>query len=315
MRAFAFFISCTVVFGLFALPALAIDISTSSGVTVTAIVDTGTTTGTTTSGTTTSGGTTTGGGGGGGGGTGGYSSPTSVTFKGRAYPLSRVILLKDGQESISTIAGPDAKFSLTISNLNPGTYTFSILSEDSNGIRSTLFTVPVSVTAGVSSTISGIFLAPTISIDKQEVKQGDDLTIFGQTVPGSVVTIAVHSAVAMYVTATPDVNGVYLYHLDTTPLEYGIHNTQSKAALVATNEVTPYGNTLSFTVGQSTVKSDSDCPLLRGDFNNDCKVNLIDFSIMAYWYKKNNFPPATDLNKDGKISFVDFSILAYYWTG
>jgi hypothetical protein len=55
--------------------------------------------------------------------------------------------------------------------------------------------------------------------------------------------------------------------------------------------------------------------LLVADFNNDCKVNLIDFSILKYWYQKNNPPSGVDLNKDKKIDIVDFSIMAYYWTG
>jgi hypothetical protein len=56
------------------------------------------------------------------------------------------------------------------------------------------------------------------------------------------------------------------------------------------------------------------CPS-RGDLNNDCKVNLIDFSIMAYWYKKPAPPMTVDLNGDHVVSLVDFSILAYNWTG
>ncbi len=54
----------------------------------------------------------------------------------------------------------------------------------------------------------------------------------------------------------------------------------------------------------------------KWDFNNDCKVNLIDFSIMLYWYNNHVLPPKNiDLNKDTKINIEDFSILAYHWTG
>jgi hypothetical protein len=44
-------------------------------------------------------------------------------------------------------------------------------------------------------------------------------------------------------------------------------------------------------------------------------VNLVDFSILAYWYLKPNPDPKVDLNSDGIVDLVDFSILAYYWTG
>lgn len=55
---------------------------------------------------------------------------------------------------------------------------------------------------------------------------------------------------------------------------------------------------------------------IKADINNDGKVNLIDFSIMAYWWKQplSVFILAQiDLNNDGKLSLADFSILAYWW--
>lgn len=293
-----------------AFPADAITVVDSSTVTVTATVNSGETTSSSSSSTgggSSSSSSSSGGGGGG--------IPASVTFSGRAYPLSRVILLKDGQEAINTVSGPDARFTISISNLNSGTFTFSILGEDYQGRRSTLFTIPISVTYGVSSTISGIFLSPTIDINKQTVKRGESVTIFGQTAPDSEVTIAVHSSEPVFKKTQADANGVYLYSLDTAPLEYGSHNAQSKAELAATNEATSYGKVISFTVGDTTKEKSTGCDALRGDLNHDCRVSLIDFSILAYWYKKSSFPPADDLNSDGKISLIDFSIMAYYWTG
>lgn len=50
------------------------------------------------------------------------------------------------------------------------------------------------------------------------------------------------------------------------------------------------------------------------DFNEDGRVNLVDFSILAYWYKKRNPPSHLDVNGDGKIDLVEFSTLIYYWT-
>ena len=50
-------------------------------------------------------------------------------------------------------------------------------------------------------------------------------------------------------------------------------------------------------------------------FKQRQKVNIVDFSITAFWYNRPSPPPAIDLNKDGKVNLVDFSILAYYWTG
>jgi hypothetical protein len=258
---------------------------------------------------------TTGGSGGGGGGGGGYTSPTSVIFSGRAYPLSQITLLKDGQVALSTVAGPDANFLMTLSGITTGSYTFSIIGTDSNGLRSTLFTVPIFITSGATTTVSGIFLAPTIDTDKKEVLKGDNMIIFGQTVPSSSVVISVHST-EQFFNVTSDVAGAYLYTLDTSPLELGGHTTKSKATPSA-GVVSSYGKIVDFKVSNfidpNKPKDTNGCR--NSDINCDKKVNLVDFSIVAFWYKKTDVPTKVDLNGDGKVTLVDFSIMAYYWTG
>ncbi len=52
----------------------------------------------------------------------------------------------------------------------------------------------------------------------------------------------------------------------------------------------------------------------KGDVNGDGKVNLVDFSIMAYWYKRADPPASIDMNGDDKVDLKDFSIMASYWT-
>ncbi len=257
-------------------------------------------------------GTSGGSGGGGGGGGGGYNAPTGITFSGKAYPLSSVIVLMNGQEVVRTIAGPDAQFSVTLGTLNPGNYTFSILGEDQNGRRSALFTFPILISQGATTTVSGIFIAPTIDVDKVQVKQGDNLTIFGQTVPGSSVTISVHSNPEYFYQVQSDTRGAYLLALDTSPLAIGNHQTKSKSQISA-SELSSFGKVISFAVGGVTIPKDGTCR--RGDINCDGRVNLVDFSIMAFWYKKVSPPTKVDFNNDSKVSLIDFSILAYYWTG
>jgi hypothetical protein len=50
------------------------------------------------------------------------------------------------------------------------------------------------------------------------------------------------------------------------------------------------------------------------DLNKDGKIDLIDFSVLAYWYGRMRAPASVDLSGDGTIDLSDFSILAYYWT-
>ena len=225
---------------------------------------------------------------------------------------------KDGQIAITTIAGPDSNFGVSIGNLTTGHYNFSVYGEDNKSIRSSPFAFPIYITGGVTTNIGGIFIAPTIAVDKSQVKKGDNIAIFGQSAPGAEVTININSENELFVRRPADTNGVYLLNFDTTVLEIGEHQTRSKAAL--NGEISSFSNTVAFKVGSENVLFEYKKCASRGDLNNDCKVNLVDFSIAAFWYRKtlsSRFMTVEKeiLNGDSKIDLIDFSIMAYYWTG
>lgn len=256
--------------------------------------------------------------GGGGGPAPSSDTQTSVVMSGRAYPLSKVTFLKDGQVALTTIAGPDSNFTGTLKDLSAGNYTFSVYSEDSNGIRSNPFSFPAYLTRGVTTQVSGIFLAPTIAVDKSEVKRGDTITIFGQSSPSSLIVINVNSEPELFISRQSDQKGVYLLNLDSSLLEVGTHSAKSKATL--DGEVSAFSNTVGFRVGTKNVTVDKKECAIRADLNSDCRVNLVDFSIAAFWYKKTlsesvKVLEKERLNGDGVINLIDLSIMAFNWTG
>ena len=243
--------------------------------------------------------------------------PNVVNFSGRAYPETIITLLKDAQIAATTVAGPDAKFQISLIGITAGNYIFAIYSEDRQDRRSTLLTFPIRVTQGVTINVTGIFISPTIAVDKSEVRWGDNIAIFGQSVPDGEITIVVSSEPKVVVRTKADKAGVYLYNFDTTRLEMGPHSTKSKAAL--DGAVSPFSKIVNFIVGVKTVPKERPKDL-KSDLNADGRVNLVDFSIASYWYRR---PLSLEmvaiererLNGDGKINLVDFSIMAFYWTG
>ena len=82
-----------------------------------------------------------------------------------------------------------------------------------------------------------------------------------------------------------DKDGIYLYNFDTSPLDFGSHNAKSKAALAGS--ISSFSSAAGFIVGTKNVLAPKAVKrVLKGDVNGDGRVNLIDFSIAAYWYKR-----------------------------
>jgi hypothetical protein len=236
-------------------------------------------------------------------------SQSSVTISGRAYPKSLVTIIVDGAVKQSIAADSAAVFSTRFDSPS-GFHSFSIYSSDSKGRRSITYTFSFTLTAGVASDISGIFLSPTIDIDKSEVKKGDKLNVFGQTIPSSTVSIMVNSTEEIVESRPVGNDGVYLFTFDTNRLGYGDHSVKSQAAL--SDIVSALSRSLSFKVGtKSTLKN------LPGDLNLDGRVNATDFSILLYWWGNASARAMqiADINKDIRIDIRDLSIMMFYWSG
>lgn len=243
---------------------------------------------------------------------------TGVILSGRAFPATRVFVLRDGQIAASVLADDAANFNVSVFGLTAGHYIFSVYSEDREGRRSSLLTFPVSIVSGVITRIGNIFIAPTIAVNKSEVRRGDNIAIFGQSVPNANITIQVASDELFFARTIADRDGVYLYNFDTSPLYFGRHFTKSKSAIAG--QISSFSQAIGFTVGLRNVLLDPRRIVLRGDLNNDRRVNIIDFSIAAFWHRRPLSPAFAiieeeRLNGDRVINLTDFSIMAFHWTG
>ncbi len=248
-----------------------------------------------------------GGGGGGGGGAPLPSRSTKVILQGRAYPDASVTVLKDGKVIITEKADSQANFNVEITNITSGVWTFSLWAKDKQERRSITFSFTTNISSGMTTTISDIFLPPTIELSKVKLQKGETMDIYGQTAPESEITISVESLeIIKKVDATE--KGDWSHSFTTTILEEGLHTARAKAGSPE-GLSSSYSKVLGFYIGEGL--PEVICP--NADSNGDGKVNLIDFSILLYWWGKDD--PYSDQNKDGKVNLVDFSIMMYYWTG
>ena len=253
--------------------------------------------------------------GGGGGGTVYLPSENQVIFCGRAYPGSTVYLLKDGILLATAQADPQANFDITVRRLSRGNYNFGLYTKDKEGQSSVMDTYPVFLSDGVEVRICGLFFAPTIALSNDEIRRGEILTIFGQSAPGIEVSLFVNSESDLIKKVKSDKYGMWAYNLDTTVIEFGEHTARARAR--KENEYSNFSKAVSFFVGKISKKRE-EVSCSRYDLNCNGRINLVDFSILAYWWKRPLTAEAkqrVDFNGDGKVDLIDFSILAYHWTG
>ena len=268
-----------------------------------------------------------GGGGGSGGGTGsqgggGFESADGpyrsgdgqVTITGYTSPRSAVTFLVDGKIAKTASAGSDGSYTVLLDLIARGTYTFGVYSIDAAKVKSSTFSTSFTVVGARASSLSNIMIPPSILVAPDPVTAGTPIVISGYTIPNATVTIENEkegSAASRKVfTGTANANGAWSISVESTAFTNGTYKVRAKAAQ-ATGLQTNFSNYTIYGVGQAANKP------LNTDLNRDGKVNLVDFSILLFWWGTaggDSDPPA-DINGDTKVNLTDFSILLFNWTG
>lgn len=269
-------------------------------------------------------------GGGGGGGSGGNTGSTAgggfestdapyrsgdgrVIISGYAYPNSAVGILVDGNFFETVKANSSGVYSITLDEIARGVYTFGVYAEGDNKIKSSTFSTSFTVTGARTSALGNINVSPSILVSPDPVDPGQALTVSGYSLPNASVTIQngrLNTNSPKEYQAVSDSQGRWSTTIDTTGFSVDTYQIRAKAVQTG-GASTHYSDHVFYGVGQS-----ADVPL-DADLNRDGKINLIDFSILLYWWNTaggDSDPPA-DINRDGKVSLTDFSILLFNWTG
>ena len=219
-----------------------------------------------------------------------------------------MIVLLDGSQATSIKAGAGAQFEVTLGSVVIGPRTVGVYSTDPNGRKSITVTFNVSVSTGTTVTLTDVLLPPTIDVSAIQLNKGEVLRIFGQSAPQAAVNVHVQSEETV-TKAITDSAGAYAIRFDTAKLTEDEHITKSRATV--SDLVSPFSKVLQFIVGRGVKQ------LKTADENKDGRVNIIDFSILLYWWntKQAKGLEVADINKDGKVNIVDFSIMLFQWTG
>jgi hypothetical protein len=236
---------------------------------------------------------------------------TTVRFSGQAYPWAMVTLLSDGVEKTSVNADIGGSFSITIVEDNSKTFGFyTLYAKDPGGNKSLLINYPLVIASGMLTHLSGIKFAPTIVIDKTEVKMGEYLTVTGYALPNKDLLVTVEGKLQSNFNIASAADGTYKGILPMQGLTRGDYSVYIKYS-----DDSRTSKHIRFVIGNANISSSELEKNIPGDCNADRVINLSDFSVLAFWYGRTEPPACVDTNKDSKIDLTDFSILAFWWTG
>lgn len=236
-----------------------------------------------------------------------------VVISGYAFPNSIVGVLVDGNFFDTVKANGTGEYSITLDEIARGVYTFGVYATGPDDTKSSTFSTSFTVTGARTSALSNINIAPSILVSPDPVDPGQTLTVSGYALPSATISLQngkLRASIVKDFTITSNSSGFWTTTISTGDFSKGTYQIRAKSAQssgLSTNwsEYTFYG------VGET-----ADVPL-NTDLNRDGKVNLIDFSIMLFWWNTNggDSDPSADINNDAKVNLTDFSILLYNWTG
>ncbi len=254
-----------------------------------------------------------GGGGGGGGGSTRDLGKTQVNITGRAYPSRTINFILDSENVGSAQANSSGVFQFTTES-SPGTATLGIWANDSAGVRSITLSNTFDVTQGAVTNLNDIILPPSIKVSNTRFNPGEIITVSGQAVPNATINLYTDRNVTNPVaTGQSAANGLWSIQYDTSRLSRSEHTIRARS--VSGNPPLTIQSSFSSTVQLFVgVEGKDSTP---SDLSRDGKINLIDFSILIFWWNTdggNSNPPA-DINGNGRVGLEDFSILLFNWTG
>ncbi len=254
-----------------------------------------------------------GGGGGGGGGSDREVGTTQVNITGRAYPSRTVNFILDG-DNVGTAQTNGSGIFTFSTKASPGTATLGMWATDIAGTKSVTMSNTFDVTQGAITNLNDLVLPPSLKVSTANFNPGQVITVSGQAVPNAKVDLYIdrnsNTAVA---SGQSGPNGVWSIQYDTNRLSTAEHTIRARS-VTGTGALTVQSGFSSTVQLFAGVEGKAATP---SDLSRDGKINLIDFSILIFWWNTNggdSNPPA-DISGNARVGLEDFSILLFNWTG
>jgi len=236
---------------------------------------------------------------------------SSLSISGYTAPGTFVTFTQNGSVIGTDSAGPTGFYSQVFTGLQPTTHSIRIYGVDQAARATTPVFMEIYTPIYTQTDVTDVILPPTIELSATQVAQGDNLTVFGSTVPDADFTLFTESPLRTYAN-TADSTGNWTYTItDTASYSPGDYRTYSIAQSGSLQSLASTGLAFSITVSGTITPTPAACDISQGDLSCDSSVNLTDFSILMFYWGTNQ--PAGDINSDGSVNLSDFSIMMFYW--
>lgn len=238
----------------------------------------------------------------------------NLVFEGRASAGMMIYFFRNGILIGTVQANSAGYFSKTFTGLLPGNFTFSLYGEDESGRKTSAQYYTLTLTAGITTKVSGIFLSPTIAISKNKVNRGEVIKVYGKTFPYSRVYILISPGNILRETLANSA-GNYSYNFNTSILGRGNYIVRTRASYAGQYSDFSESKTFEVIEKKAVVSPTPGQVICRGaDLNFDGKVNIVDFSILMYfWGQRRPANTCANINQKDTVDIVDFSIMMYQW--
>ncbi len=246
----------------------------------------------------------------------GSITTSMIYIEGKTIPNSLIKILKDGKILIYARSDKEGNFSQSIYGFYNGSYSFGIIAETKDKLKTNIVNFNVELRAGSYVSVSNVYISPSIK-NTGSLVIGKDLNIEGYGIANSQIQILLidkkDKKETLLKTVNTDKHGYYEYKIDTKNLNEGDYRIYSKNIIeniaVGSSKYLDVSLTKDSNNNSEIVKQKVRC-----DLNGDNNVNLIDFSILLFHWLRSDYSDG-DFNNDKIVDVKDFSIMAYNWSG
>lgn len=235
------------------------------------------------------------------------STSSSLELAGFTSPGAFVTILLDTAVAGTTTADSNGNFYKLLTGLTGGTHNIDIHAEDvlTRTTQTTSFSVDLFL--NTTTTLNNIAIPSTINAHPTTMFERGPITLSGLSHPLSQITVFMQGTSLYSDVVVANSLGEWSYTFDSrfNTLNTGLNYVYAREVVVG-GYISDFTQNFYFTVNSC----------LRADVNCDSYVNLVDFSIMLYYWMQSyptNF--RADINDDFVVNLTDFSIMLFYWTG